>query len=263
MSEVNLAKSKNPDIWDLWIKKRSQDIKDELVIRYITLVEQVAGRMKIGLPNSVELTELVNSGIIGLISAIDNFKPDRGFKFETYAVTRIRGSILDSLRDYDWMPRSIRTKTKSLEAALVRLEGNLGRIPRDDEVAKELGLNIDGYFQLLEEVKVASILSLDEPYLNSEGEMSTLADIIEDEDAPDPGGVMEWNEARAIAKKMIEKLSQQERLVISLYYYEELTLREVGEVLGISESRVSQIHSKIILTLKGKLRILSQNKKNK
>lgn len=256
MTSSEIAQLTNEELWTSFKSEPSQAVKDEIVIRYIHVVEQVAGRLRIGLPASVQVEELVNFGIIGLISAVDNFEPERGFKFETYSVNRIRGSILDGLRDYDWMPRSIRTKAKSLEAALVKLEGNLGRVPNDAEIANELKLDIDGYYHLIDEVKVASIMSLDQPLSGPEGEMSTLAQLIEDEDAEELSGLIEWKEAKDLTKKMIKTLTQQERLVVSLYYYEELTLREIGEVLGISESRVSQIHSKIILTLKGKLRSL-------
>ncbi len=261
MTTPEITKLSDADIWQRWIEKREQPVKDELVLRYLKVVEQVAGRMKIGLPDSMTMDELVNSGIIGLIGAIDHFEPERGFKFETYAVNRIRGSILDCLRDYDWMPRSIRSKTRSLETALVKLEGQLGRVPLDEEIADELELDLDGYYALLDEVKVASILSLDQPIPGDEGEMSTLGDLLEDEDAEDADTTILWNEARDLAKRLIKGLSQQERLVIALYYYEELTLREVGEVLGISESRVSQVHSKVILTIKGKLRMILEDRR--
>lgn len=260
MSDPDLARLDTDALWDKWSTSPEVSIKDELVIRYIPLVEQVAGRLRMGLPNSVEMNELVNSGVIGLISAIDNYVLEKGFKFETYAVPRIRGSILDSLRDYDWMPRSIRTKTRMLETALSKLESELGRIPADEEVANELQMDLDDYFNLIDEVKIASILSLDQTYATSDGESSTLVEMLEDEDAIDMSEHLEWQEAKDIAKRLIASLSQQERLVIALYYYEELTLREVGEVLSISESRVSQIHSKIMLTLKAKLRdLFAQN----
>jgi RNA polymerase sigma factor for flagellar operon FliA len=260
MTAPEMAKMKDDQLWGLWVDSPEQQVKDELVIRYLPLVEQVAGRMKMGLPDAVQVEELVNSGIIGLIGAIENFDLSRGFKFETYAVNRIRGSILDSLRDYDWMPRSIRSKTRSLETALVRLEGELGRVPGDEEVASALNLDMDEYFALLEEVKVASILSLDQPIAGTEGEITTLGEMLENEEAENLSERMEWREAKEVAKRLISQLKQQERLVIALYYYEELTLREIGDVLGISESRVSQIHSRIILTLKGKLRSLYDDK---
>ncbi len=263
MTVAELAKMEIEQLWNLYSTEGQQTIKDELVVRYIPLVQQVAGRLKIGLPNSVELDELVNSGIIGLIASIDNFEPDRGFKFETFAVARIRGSILDSLRDYDWMPRSIRTKVKTLEAALVKLEGKLGRVPSDEEICALLEIDLDTYYQMLDEVKVASILSLDQPFHTPDGETSSMSELLEDEDSPDVNGDIEWEEAKRLTKKLIEALSQQERLVVALYYYEELTLREVGEVLGISESRVSQIHSKIMLTLKGKLKLLLESRGRK
>lgn len=254
MSDNRPANLDDKNLWERWVENPSQEVKDELVIRYLPLTEQVAGRMKMGLPNAVQVEELVNAGIIGLISAIENFEPARGFKFETYAVNRIRGSILDSLRDYDWMPRSIRSKARSLENALVKLEGELGRVPSDEETARELDLDLDGYYSMLDEVRVTSILSLDQPLSGPDGELSSLGELLEDDEAPDVEGTVEWNEAKALTKRLIKDLSQQERLVIALYYYEELTLREIGDVLGISESRVSQIHSKIMLTLKGKLR---------
>ncbi|MDP8206988.1 MAG: FliA/WhiG family RNA polymerase sigma factor [Candidatus Electryonea clarkiae] len=263
MTVSDLAKLDADSIWKLWTDNRTQKIKDELVVRYIPLVRQVAGRLKMGLPNSVEIDELVSSGIIGLVSAINNYQISLGFKFETYAVPRIRGSILDGLRDYDWMPRSIRTKAKSLESVLVKLEGSLGRVPFDYEVAGEMELDINDYYSLIDEVKIVSILSLDEPYQSAEGDMSTLSEAIQDVNSPDLDGVLEWEQAKDIAKTMIKGLSQQERLVIALYYYEELTLREVGEILGISESRVSQIHSKIMLTLKGKLKLIYAEKSAK
>jgi RNA polymerase sigma factor FliA len=254
MNEPSLANTPDDDIWTIWVLERSQAVKDELVLRYLPLVEQTAGRMRIGLPRSVQFDELVNAGMIGLISAVDNFQPERGFKFETYASNRVRGAILDSLRDYDWMPRSIRSKTRSLENALVKLEGQLGMMPTDEQVANELELSLDSYYAMLEEVKLSSILSLDKPIPGPEGEMSNLSEMISDEDAEDVNETLDWNESKAFVKKMIEGLKQQERLVIALYYYEELTLREIGDVLGISESRVSQIHSKVMLTLRGKLR---------
>ncbi len=259
MTTQELTKMGTDELWLLWETDKNQIIKDELVIRHLQLVEQVAGRIRIGLPASVQLDELVNSGIIGLISSVDNYDLSRGFKFSTFAVNRIRGSILDSLRDYDWMPRSIRTKTKSLEAALVKLEGQLRRVPSDDEVANELNLDLDSYYSLLEEVKVASIMSLDQPVSGPDGEKSSLVNLLEDADVEDPRDRVEWLEAKEETKKLIQGLSQQERLVIALYYYEELTLKEVGNVLEISESRVSQIHSKVILTLKGKLRHMFDN----
>lgn len=254
MTPPGLATVSAEELWRLWVRKPAQEVKDELVLRYLPLVEQTAGRMKIGLPRSVQLDELVNAGLIGLISAVDNYEPERGFRFETYAVNRIRGAILDTLRDYDWMPRSIRSKTRALEAALVKLEGQLGEIPSDEQVATELGLELDDYYSMLDEVKVASILSLDQPIPGPDGGMSNLGDMLSDEDADDPQDVFDWNEAKLLVKRMIQGLKQQERLVIALYYYEDLTLREIGEVLNITESRVSQIHSKIMITLKGKLR---------
>jgi RNA polymerase sigma factor FliA len=260
MTTHEITKMKTDELWLLWETDKNQLIKDELVIRHLQLVEQVAGRIRIGLPASVQLDELVNSGIIGLIASVDNYDLSRGFKFSTFAVNRIRGSILDSLRDYDWMPRSIRTKTKSLEAALVKLEGQLRRVPTDEEVADELNLDVDSYYSLLDEVKVASIMSLDQPISGPDGEKSSLVNLLEDEDAEDPRERVEWLEAKEETKKLIQGLSQQERLVIALYYYEELTLKEVGNVLEISESRVSQIHSKVILTLKGKLRHMFDDK---
>ncbi len=243
-------------LWELWITVGNQEIKDELVVRHIPLVEQVAGRMRIGLPRSVDLGELINNGVIGLISAIENFEPERGIRFETYAVTRIRGCILDGLREYDWIPRSIRSKTRLMENTLVKLEAEYGRVPSDEEIAHELEIDLANYYQWIDDIQIASIISLDEPIITPEGEAGTISEMIEDEEASNPAEEVEWGEAKRLVKKLIQNLTQQERLVIALYYYEELTLKEIGEILEISESRVSQIHSKIILTLKGMLRKL-------
>lgn len=254
MNPKDLSKLDVMELWELWAESRSQPLKDELVVRYIPLVEQVAERMRMGLPRSLDINELINTGVIGLISAVDNFEPERGFRFETYASTRIRGSILDGLREYDWMPRSIRTKTRQLENALVKLEGELARIPTDEEVAQELKISLDDYYSLLDTVHIASILSLDDPIMTDDGMTGTFSDMVEDEKSPNPVHEFEWSEAKKLVKDILKKLNQQERLVIALYYYEELNLREIGEVLGISESRISQIHSRVIITIKGTLR---------
>ena len=242
------------DIWQRYDTEGCQQARQELVEKYARIVKYVAGRMAIGLPHYVEFNDLVSAGLLGLIQAIDNFDHTRGIKFETYAIPRIRGAILDELRSQDWFPRSLRRKAKQLEEAYATLEARLGRPATDKEVAAELQVEVSELDGIVGEVAVATIMSLDADASNDESEQSTsLGDYIADPKAEDLEKVIAAQEMRQIIAQRMSELPEKEQLVLVLYYYEELTLKEIGEILDVTESRVCQIHTKAIMRLKGKI----------
>ncbi|MBC8204922.1 MAG: FliA/WhiG family RNA polymerase sigma factor [FCB group bacterium] len=239
--------------FSLFRKTWDMKLREELLIHFIPLVKQVAGRMIVSLPRSVELSELESAGLMGLVNAIDRFDPAVGVKFETYAIPRIKGAILDGLRELGWAPRSIRAKSRILATALQKLSGELGRSPNDRELADYMDIDIDDYYRILDDASLVTLMSLDDSLTNKQGDTLSLADIVEDDETSRPYFGMERNEIKELTIEAIKSLSEQERLVIALYYYEELTLKEIGLVMEISESRVSQIHTKAILTMKAML----------
>lgn len=247
-----------PDIEQVWGRYqagRDERAREQLLIHYLPLVKMVAGRIKVGLPGSVEFDDLVSCGLMGLVNSIDNFSPERGFKFETYAVPRIRGAMLDGLREVDWLPRSARQKGRRLDQAVEKLTNELGRAPLDHEVAAELGLEGEDYARFMESAGAGSMLSLDARISTGEdGESGSLHDVIPDNDTEDTLTKLAERDSKELAKALITELPEQERAVIALYYYEELTFREIGEVIGVSESRVCQIHTRILATLRARLR---------
>jgi RNA polymerase sigma factor for flagellar operon FliA len=230
------------------------DERNRMVEEYLPLVKFVAGRIAGRLPSHVEFDDLVNAGVIGLIDAIDKFDPSRKIQFKTYAEFRIKGAILDELRSLDWVPRSTRQKASRIERAFSELEQQLGRAASDHEVVEYLGVSFDVYHQLLMEARGISLVSLDE--LHGEGEEGSernLLEFLSDPEAVDPAEAMNLDQVYRIVADSIDLLPDKERLVVSLYYHDELTMKEIGEVLEITESRVSQIHTKAILRLRGKL----------
>ena len=241
-------------LWEKYEKKREAKTKEQLIIKYISLVKYVAGRMMISLPPSVELDDLESAGIMGLMDAIDRYNPQYGVKFESYAIPRIKGAILDELRKLDWVPRSVRSKARELERAIYKLESEKGGPVTDEEISKSLNISMEEYFELLKEISTSSLLSLDETIFNGDGGKASLHEVIEDKGAENPVEEINKGELKEIMIKAIDGLPEVERLVIALYYYEELTLHEIGQVLQLSESRISQIHTKTILSLKAKLR---------
>lgn len=241
--------------WKKYLREEDPQVRQRLLNRYLPLVRNVAGRMAINFPRSVELGDLINTGVIGLIEAFRNFDPGRGVKFETYAVPRIRGAILDELRSLDWVPRSTRAKAREIERALVGFENEMGRPPTDNELARALRLTLHELHQSLEDVSKTSLLSLDEMiFREDDNRQVPRIETVEDKKANTTIRILERNELQAFLVIAIEKLTEQEKLVIALYYYEELTLKEIGEVMKISESRVSQIHTKAVLKLRGMVR---------
>jgi len=243
------------EIWATYRQTGDPQAREQLLTRYLPLVKNVAGRMAMGFPKSVELSDLVNTGVIGLIEAFSNFDPERGVKFETYAVPRIRGAILDELRALDWVPRSTRAKSREIERALVKLENDLGRTPNNDELANCLDVSLGDLHKSLNDVASTTILSLDEMiYGEEDNRQIPRVETIEDKSHDNIISAIEKDELRAFLVVAISNLTEQEKLVIALYYYEELTLKEIGEVMHISESRVSQIHTKSVLKLRGMIR---------
>lgn len=242
------------DLWRLYRRENCQDARRELVDLHARIVKYVAGRMAIGLPHYVEFNDLVSAGLLGLLQAIDNFDPERGIKFETYAIPRIRGAILDELRSQDWFPRSLRRKAKMLEEAYGTLEVQLGRPATDAEVAKRLAIDINELDDMIGEVAVATIVSLDADTSGDDSDNSTsLGDYLADTRSEDIEKVIARQEMKELIGSRMAELPEKEQLVLVLYYYEELTLKEIGEILDVTESRVCQIHTRAILRLKGKI----------
>ena len=225
------------------------------MVAYSPLVKYVAGRMSSGLPAHVEETDLISYGLGGLVSAIERFDTSRQIKFETYAITRIRGAIIDELRTLDWVPRSVRARARDIERANMKLEARLQRAPSDEEMASELAISVEDFQDALLQISTSTIVALDELWnvSDSTGDQVSLLDTLPDRRAPDPQVVVDQSELRERIASAIAALPEREKLVVALYYYENLTLREIGEVLGVTESRVSQLHTKAVLRLRSKL----------
>jgi RNA polymerase sigma factor for flagellar operon FliA len=225
------------------------------VVAYSPLVKYVAGRMSSGLPAHVDEADLISYGLGGLIFAIERFDLSREIKFETYAITRIRGAIIDELRSLDWVPRSVRARAREIERVNMKLEARLRRAPTDEEMAGELKLNVEEFHEALLQISNSTIVALDELWnvSDSTGDQVSLLDTIPDHGAPDPEAMVDQSELRDRIADAIAALPEREKLVIALYYYENLTLREIGEVLGVTESRVSQLHTKAVLRLRSKI----------
>ena len=242
---------------DLWRQYRStgdQRVRDRLILTYAPLVKYVAGRLGSGLPAHVDDEDLVSYGLLGLISAIERYDPTRDIKFETYAIARIRGSILDELRSLDWVPRSVRSRAREIERAIGSLEAKLHRAPTDAEIAQRVGISEGELEESLNDISRSSIAALDELWtISGTGEQIALIDTIEDESGPNPQTSLSQTEIKEAIAAAIARLPEREKLVVTLYYYEDLTLREIGEVLGVTESRVSQLHTKAVLRLKSRL----------
>lgn len=251
--EKNISNEEN--LWQSYLETKSPEAREKIILRYAPLVKYVAGRVAIGLPSNVEFDELLSCGIFGLMDAIEKFDALRGIKFETYAIARIRGAILDGLRSNDWVPRSVRQKARRLERVCAELENKLGRSATDQEISDALEMSIDDFYDLLSEVSFTTLSSLDELWMiNSNDDDSVrVLDLIRNDDSEDPLHCVEIEEVKSTLSKAIDCLSDRERMVVALYYYEGLTLKEIGEIMEISESRVSQIHTKAIFRLRGRL----------
>ena len=227
--------------------------RDRILLEYIPQVRYIAGRIAIRLPQHVDIADLESVGIIGLFDAIEKFDSSKGIKFKTYAQIRIKGAILDELRARDWMPRSLRQKSNQLEAATAEVSKKLGREARDEEIASNLGVALEGFYSLLNEVKSTSVISVEDLGLGSSSNDMCL-NILVDKKLETQSEKLLIKEIREKLADAINSLSEQERLVISLYYYEEMTLKEIGAVLEVTESRVCQVHTKAVIRLKNKLK---------
>src|SRR3954447_8376996 len=240
-------------LWARYKANGDREVRDQLILHYSPLVKYVAGRVAVGLPQRVEPADLVSYGIFGLIDAIERFKPGRGISFESYAIARIKGAIIDELRSLDWVPRSVPAKARSLERAYQSLEARLKRVPTDAELAAEVGLEEDQLQSILAQVSFVGLAALDETLgIGEHNSGSTLGETLPDR-ADGPVAVVETAETRRILAACIAALPERERVVLTLYYYEGLTLAEIGSVLSVTESRVSQVHTKAVIHLRARL----------
>ncbi len=253
--ETNVKAIELKDLWHRYKGSNSSRAREQLVVAYSPLVKYVAGRMSSGLPAHVEEADLISYGLIGLINAIERFDLGREIKFETYAVTRIKGAIIDELRSLDWVPRSVRARAREIERANSKLEHKLQRAPSDEEMSAELEMTVDEFQEALVQISNSTVAALDELWSvsDSSGDQVSLLDTLQDPDAPDPAQVMDATDMKDRVADAISRLPEREKLVVALYYYENLTLREIGEVLGVTESRVSQLHTKAVLRLRSRL----------
>ena len=243
------------ELWRAFKTTAEKELRERLILHYSPLVKYVAGRVGVGLPPNIEQADLVSYGIFGLIDAIEKFDLERAIKFETYAISRIKGAIIDELRAIDWIPRSVRYKAREVEKAYAALEAKLHRTPTEAEVAEELGITLEDLHAIFSQVSFVNVVALDE-LLNVGGERGdklSLVDTLEDTKAEDPVAAFETEETKYLLAKAINTLPEREKIVVTLYYYEGLTLAEIGQVLGVTESRICQMHTKAVLQLRAKL----------
>lgn len=253
--QVDLTPDPVQEAWEEYKATGSGSARDSLILHYSPLVKYVAGRVGVGLPANVEQSDLISYGIFGLIDAIDKYDMTRAIKFETYAISRIRGAIIDELRAIDWVPRSVRSKAREVEKAYNALENKLKRPPSDAEIAKEMDISVDELNNIYTKLSTVSLVALDElmSVEGGSGDKISLVDTLEDTKTVSPADAFEVDEMKEILAGAIGRLPEREKIVVTLYYYEGLTLAQIGEVLGVTESRICQMHTKAVLALKGKM----------
>ena len=229
-------------------------IKDEIILEYAPLVKYIAQKIASRLPSNIELDDLISCGVIGLMDAIEKFDSSRDNKFKTYAEFRIRGAILDELRSQDWVPRSVREKAKIVEKAYAKLDKEFGRPATDDEMCTELQCSMDEFHELINKSKSVSLMNIDDAAAMSKGDKKLMVSLMETSRSANPQNAVNYKRAQDVIKEGIKTLPEKQRLVLSLYYFEDLNLKEIGQVLDVTESRVSQLHTQAIIKLKAKLR---------
>ena len=243
------------DLWERFKAHGDPVVRERLILHYAPLVKYVAGRVGVGLPANVDQGDLVSYGVFGLIDAIEKFDLERAIKFETYAITRIRGAIIDELRAMDWIPRSVRSKARDVERAYASLEAELHRTPTEPEVAARMGITLKDLHGIFSQVSYVNVVALDEllGVSGEKGESLSLGDTLEDPRVEDPVTAFENEETKYLLSRAIDQLPEREKIVVTLYYYENLTLSEIGKVLGVTESRVCQMHTKAVIAMRAKL----------
>ncbi|MDQ3985856.1 MAG: RNA polymerase sigma factor WhiG [Actinomycetota bacterium] len=258
-ASVGLGDKSQPDsvsqVWSEYKETGAIKAREALILHFSPLVKYVAGRVAVGLPANIDQGDLVSYGIFGLIDAIEKYELDRGIKFETYAISRIRGAIIDELRAIDWVPRSVRFKAREIEKAYNALENKLKRPPSDKEIAKEMDISIDELNNIYTQLSTVSLVALDE-LMSVEGERGdklSLVETLEDTKTTGPVESIESEEMKGILTGAINRLPEREKIVITLYYYEGLTLAEIGKVLGVTESRICQMHTKAVIAMRAKI----------
>jgi RNA polymerase sigma factor for flagellar operon FliA len=262
MEEPSLVPVTMEAIPEYGAEKWDPNWQEQMVLQYAPLIKYIASRLALRLPSHISLEDLISSGIIGLIDAVQKFDPAKNINFKTYAEFRIKGAMLDELRSLDWIPRSVRKKTHLIENAYAQLQKSLGRAAEAEEVAEFLGLELEEFYQLLDETKTVSVVTLEEGRKSAYGPPGflepELLETIQDDTARDALLATHYSQLQSIMMQAIETLPDKEKLLISLYYYEELTMKEIGEIMGYTESRISQLHTQAMYRLKHKLRQYSQ-----
>src|SRR3954471_23447518 len=243
------------ELWREFKETGATPLRERLILHYSPLVKYVGGRGGVGLPPNIEQADLVSYGIFGLIDAINKFDIERAIKFETYAISRIKGAIIDELRAIDWIPRSVRYKAREVERSYAELEAELHRTPTEAEVAERMGIKVGDLHHIFSQVSYVNVVALDELLSvgGEKGDKLTLGDTLEDKGAEDPVLAFEGEETKYLLSRAINQLPEREKIVVTLYYYEGLTLAEIGKVLGVTESRICQMHTKAVLQLRGKI----------
>ena len=250
-----MDQKKEDELWIKYRKTHDPKIRETFATQYAPLVKYVAGKVAVGMPHNVEFDDLVQFGVFGLLDAIDKYDPEKNVKFKTYAVTRIRGAIFDELRSIDWVPRSVRQKTREVEDCIGSLEARLGRTATDQEIAGALGLSEEEYLKTMQKISATSMLSINDVwYSGDENDKMSIGDSIESPASLNPEVIAERDEIRRVIVEAINELPDKEKKILVLYYFEDLTLKEIGQVLDVTESRVSQLHTKAIMRLRFKLR---------
>src|SRR5574344_1564328 len=254
MANTVFDEKSEDDLWAEYRKTKSPALRDKFIRQYMPLVKYVAGKVSVGMPGSVDFDDLVGFGQFGLLDAINKYDPEKNVKFKTYAVTRIRGAIFDEMRQLDWVPRSVRQKSREIEDTITELESRLGRTASDAEIAKEMNLTEEEFQQTVMKVSGTSVLSLNDVwYSGDDSDHMSIGDSIESPASMNPDVQVEREEIRKVIVQAINELPEKEKMVIILYYHEDLTFKEIGQVLDVSESRISQLHTKANLRLRAKL----------